>query len=635
MSDIKKTVSSIPHKPGVYRFFGIDDELLYIGKAKDLKNRVSSYFQEGRPKNERLSLMISQIIRIEYTVVATEKESLILEANLIHHLQPRYNVQLKDDKSYVYVRITGGVIPSISIVRRKFDPQSQYFGPYTKKSGIIDTLRTLRTIFPYCQERFEKKRPCSYYTIKQCDGICIGIESRVDYMQKIEQITRVLKGESSLVEAYISDKIQSAVSLSNYELASLWRDRKNILLDTIADQKIVLPVPVDIDLMTIVRQYDESGLGIGSVFVQNIRSGRVININNFLLSGGEGREDCIDFLGRFFGTYYNQQSDKADVIIQSYYIGDSDAGITKDKITADMKEVLESLGDIKVYVNNTFKEGQKQISELLEYSVQNALIYLQRNRLGQKLSMFEENNLFATVVKLQNSLGLSSIPRRIECYDISHLSGTYVYGSMVVFIDGRQSKKHYRLFKTKEQNNDFENHKEVLTRRFERCLSWYRSSYHTTKNPWQLPDLIVVDGGKGQLSSDNSIVKKYKTIFKEEGYPFDVNICALAKKEEEVFVLGHSCPIMLSGDEKHLMQRIRDEAHRFAITNNRKARIKSLSKSRLDSIDGIGPVTKQKLLNTFGSVEEVIQSLTKNPELLYELVGQKMTKKLKDHFGIL
>ncbi|MEM1312028.1 MAG: hypothetical protein AAGF07_01030 [Patescibacteria group bacterium] len=311
--------------------------------------------------------------------------------------------------------------------------------------------------------------------------------------------------------------------------------------------------------------------------------------------------------------------------------------LKKVVLTGKHKDLLEKLSDSELYLRNTFGQNQESISGLMNQGVQNAFVYLQRNKLGQQLSIFEENNLFSTVVDLQNKLGLKDLPRQIECYDISHISGKFVYGSMVTFYDGRPQKKMYKLFKTKEQNNDFENLKEVLKRRFQRAIDWELENQKSPKdkpNPWKLADLIIVDGGKGQLSSDLEVLEEFKKQFKSHGLDFQVEICSLAKREEELFLPYKSEPIIVEGKTRFLIQRIRDEAHRFAITNNRKARLKTIKRSQLDEIAGIGQVTKEKLLKTFGSVENLITSLDRNPELVYELVGKNITQKLKAHFGI-
>ncbi len=323
----KEIIKNLPHKPGVYRFYALDDSILYIGKAKDLKNRVSSYFQEGRPKNQRLTLMISQIKRIEYTVVNSEKESLILEANLIHELQPKYNILLKDDKSYLYVRISNHPIPGIFLTRNKYDPKSIYFGPYTKRAGIWNTIRTLRTIFPFCQEKYPTNRPCQYVSIKQCDGICVGKETKEEYLAKLEQIKKVLRGQTDDVEQFINQKIQAAVEIQNFELAALWRDKLKILKETIIDQKIILPTTQDLDILTLIIEESEDGLQIGSIFVQNIRAGKIINVNNFLLSGTEEEENqenknldeiANNFLQRFVASYYSLRTEQIEVLVRGY-----------------------------------------------------------------------------------------------------------------------------------------------------------------------------------------------------------------------------------------------------------------------------------------------------------------------------
>ncbi len=340
------------------------------------------------------------------------------------------------------------------------------------------------------------------------------------------------------------------------------------------------------------------------------------------------------------------------------------------------KDLLEKLINTEIHLRNTFAVNQQEIGDLLEQGKQNALIYLQRNQLGQRLSIFEENNLFKAVVEIKEKLVLHKIPRRIECYDISHLSGKFVYGSMVTFIDGVASKKNYRLFKTKEQNNDFENHQEVLRRRLQRALDWelesklsqkpeisssignsdlnlISSAVGDKKNSWQLPDLIIVDGGKGQLSADLQISRNFQAKFRENNLEFEVEMVGLAKQEEEVFLpqhldslveirdilpketsFGSEGGVLLAGQAKFLIQRIRDEAHRFAITNNRNARLKTASKSELDNIKGIGQKTKEKLLTTFGSTQNLVDYLYKNPELVYELVGKSIIEKLKKHFGV-
>lgn len=308
--------------------------------------------------------------------------------------------------------------------------------------------------------------------------------------------------------------------------------------------------------------------------------------------------------------------------------------LKRTQISSSQKEVLEKISGNTIYLRNSFNQNQKEIAQLQEQAKQNAFIYLQRNKLGQTLSIFEENNLFASVLDIQKKLNLKKLPRHIECYDISHISGKFVYGSMVTFIDGRPSRKMYKLFKTKEQNNDFENHKEVLKRRLQKALD-FETNPSNTLNPWKLPNLIIVDGGKGQLSGNVEILKHFKSEFEKLNLIFDVEICAIAKREEEIFLPKQQGAVIVEGQTKLLIQRIRDEAHRFAITNNRNARLKTAKKSQLDDIKGVGEKTKEKLLQTFGSTEAIVNALYKNPELVYELVGKNIVEKLKNHFGVI
>ena len=632
----KETIKNIPQKPGVYRYYTEDSQCLYVGKAKRLKARVSSYFQEGRPKNQRLTLMISQIDRIEYTVVESEKEALILEANLIYNLQPKYNVLLKSDKAYTYVRITDDPIPGVYLARKKYDPNSTYYGPYTKRVGINQTLRTLRTIFPYCQSKVPTGKFCNYYKIGMCDGICGGEEDITTYTARLNQLEQVLKGKTDGVVDWLNAKMKEAVELGNYELASLWRDRLKFLTGTINDQKIILPQPMDIDLVSVViEEEDAEGYQIASVFAQDVRDGKMINVNNFLLTGTAEERPELEYTTRFLQGYYAERQPEAEILV-NVFVRREEGDVKRVLLSGDETQFISELIEGSVKQKNTVKENKAKIGELMEQGKQNAVIYLERNRLGQRLSIFEENNLFKTVVDIKESLSLEKIPRRMECYDISHLGGKFVYGSMVTFVDGRPAKKFYKLFKTTERNDDFANHAEVLRRRFERCLKWLvEHEGDNAKNPWKLPDLIVVDGGKGQLSADEVIVEEYKMRFGEENLPFDVELCALAKREEEVFRPNVPGSVILEGDQMFLIQRIRDEAHRFAITNNRKARLRQIQKSELDEIPGVGPKTKQRLLQTFGSVQAVGQALFTNQELVYELVGENVTKKLKQHFGVI
>ena len=361
---ISKALQNLPPLPGVYRFYNSSNELMYIGKAKNLKNRVRSYFQDRyrliESRGQRIDLMVSQIYRLDYTVVSSEKESLILEANLIHSLQPKYNVSLKDDKSYLYVRVTlGDQVPGIFLCRQKYDPKSLYFGPYTKKVGIAELIRVVRQIFPFCQEKRISGRPCEYVGLHLCEGVCIGKEDLEDYRAKIDQIVKILSGQTKLVKNFIQDKMKQAVSTENYALASLWRDRLSVLDETIIDQKVVLSEALDIDLITLVLEKQEDGLILGSVFYQAIRDGKVNNVLNYLLSGAESLPENstkseadlneelgteVEFLSRFFLSFYYKMLDLPESLyLQAFWRDKVTGSIQICDLNSAEKEVLEAL----------------------------------------------------------------------------------------------------------------------------------------------------------------------------------------------------------------------------------------------------------------------------------------------------
>lgn len=319
-------ISKIPHKPGVYRYYSESKELLYVGKAKDLRNRVSSYFQESRVHNQRTYIMVNQIYAIEYTIVETEKEALLLEANLIYSLQPRFNILLKDEQNYLYTRFTyGDEIPTVQVERKKTSPKYTYYGPFFSRFRIEQVLRTLRMIFPYCGKRKFDGRPCEYVAIGQCDGICMQKEGLESYQEKLRQIENIFQGKTEEATQFIERKMLSAIQDQNFELAGFWRDRKNLLeamfQRNFSDQKMVLPAPDTLDIITLVVEREVDGNSLGSVFVQSIRNGKMVNVNNFLLTGSEIEESQSieqEYLERFLKSYYVFQKTEYPVIIQTY-----------------------------------------------------------------------------------------------------------------------------------------------------------------------------------------------------------------------------------------------------------------------------------------------------------------------------
>ncbi|GAB4143088.1 MAG: hypothetical protein OHK0017_00010 [Patescibacteria group bacterium] len=331
-SNLENTLKNLPDLPGVYRFYDAMGNLLYVGKAISLRNRVRSYFQNStnllETRGQRIELMVAQVDRIDFTVVNNERESLLLEANLIHSLQPKYNVNLKDDKAYTFVRVNiHDPIPTPSLVRQKYDPRSVYFGPYTRRANIEDILRTIRQIFPYCQERRPTGKPCFFTKLHQCDGICAGLETREDYMQKINQIINILSGKTNEVQEFIQQKIMEAVELQNYALASLWRDRLQNLSRTIQEQQVVLSEPRDLDVITLILENQEDGKVIASLFYESIRKGKINNVLNYLLNGT---------------TYPSLKSDNSQSVNQEYQL-EIDSDTTNANLLQEFKKEQNNL----------------------------------------------------------------------------------------------------------------------------------------------------------------------------------------------------------------------------------------------------------------------------------------------------
>jgi len=321
-----EVIKKVPHKPGVYRYYDEAGLLLYVGKAKDLRNRVSSYFQDSRVHNQRTYIMVNQIAKIEYTLVSSEKEALLLEANLIFSLQPRFNILLKDEQNYLYVRFTySDEIPGVFIERRKTSPKYTYYGPFFSRYRIAEILRTVRMILPYCSKRHTDGKPCEYVALGQCDGICIGKESPTDYLERLKQIEKLFIGKTEEVEEYIEKRIISAVDHQDFELAGFWRDRKALLADmfrrNFGEQKMVLPAPDTLDIVTLVIEKNTDGSSLASVFVQSIQEGKMVNVNNFLLSGSDAedtQELYQEYLERFLKSYYIFQQTNHPVLVQAF-----------------------------------------------------------------------------------------------------------------------------------------------------------------------------------------------------------------------------------------------------------------------------------------------------------------------------
>lgn len=592
---LSKKLQGLPQKPGVYIFKDAHGLVLYVGKTVKLKNRVSSYFKKdgGDNRGVRIQYMISQIADLDYTVTDNELECLILENNFIKQLKPKYNVLLRDDKNYIFVKINisagggsafGGKdeIPTISYDRRTLDKSARYFGPYTSGTAIKDTLRLVRKIFPYCANKKIGLKPCFYYHIGKCPGVCIGKITLEEYREHyIKKIILFLDGRQSEILKELQHQMRSFAQTKQYEKAAKVRDQIFTLNRVLERQKLVYPKKIDQDVFSLFAD----GSTCINLFI--IRSGKLIQKENFILDNTK-QLPAGEILEQFLPKYYLDASNPPKEILLPVKIDENELHLAF--IGRKFPKILVP------------SRGSKE--KLIKLGAENARQYLESTT-DKKL--LEEARLLSSLKELQRVLNLPELPGRIEAYDISNIQGTNPVGSMIVFDFARPKKGDYRKFKInkKQTPDDFAMMREMLERRF--------------KNDWPKPDLILIDGGKGQLSSAVQILKQYKLT---------IPIIGLAKRLEEIFLPAQKNPIVLPPNSiaLFLLQRIRDEAHRFAVKYHRQLRTKGSLTSALDQISGIGQAKKKLLLQKFGSAQKVREaSLTE----LATIVGSKTAEKLK------
>lgn len=585
-------LQKMPHKPGVYLFKADTGVVLYIGKALDLKNRVSQYFHkdaggkhigDGRPQ---IPFLMADAITLEHIITDNEWESLVLENTLIKKHRPKYNIKLRDDKNYAFIKIDFETeIPQIYVVRNPDTKNAKYFGPYSSAYKIRETLRLLRKIFPYCANKEVGTRPCFYYFLHRCPGVCIGKVSLTDYKAVINKIALFLSGKISLAKKEIKSQMVVASQHKLFERAAELRDQLNSLEIIDERQKVVFTRKVNWDFISYYSASDKTAV---NVFL--IRDGKLNDKKEFIL------ED----------TLQKQGSEIISAFIPNYYLPNSvlQQDLPKKIFVQDMpdeKTILNSLGKrIKI---SAPKRGKK--AQLIKLGSENAKDYF-LSWIKDQASEIAKTTL--ALGELQKVLQLKKVPMRIECFDISNIQGTNSVASMVVFESGKPKKSDYRKFKIKVDGkpDDFAMMRETLTRRF--------------KTDWPLPDLLVIDGGKGQLNAVSEVLLAAN---------LDIPIIGLAKKEEEIFLPKKTDPIKLpkSDSALQLLQRLRDEAHRFAITFHKSLRSKEAYRSKLDQIAGIGPKKKKLLIKTFGSVAN-INSASK--EDLAKIIGEKLAQTIKN-----
>ena len=550
MDILQEKLKTLPDAPGVYLMKDARGKIIYVGKARVLKNRVRQYFQSGKNHGAKVKAMVAKIADFETIITATEVEALILECNLIKKHRPRYNISLKDDKSYPYLKLTAEDFPRIILTRRVIHDGSRYFGPYTSGLAVKETLALLRKIFPLRTCKTFAKRPCLEFHIKRCLAPCANKISCEDYMQFVKSAEKFLEGRTAQIERELSAQMIDAAENLNFEQAARLRDILSAIKKVTEKQKIVTEVG-DADAIGLARLDGET---CAQIFF--IREGKVTGRENFLLNGATDETDA-QAVTEFIKQYYSRAQISAAEILLPVTLPDDDL------------KILGEWLDVKLIEP---KRGVKR--SLVEMANQNAEKFLTEESARRQL---KNAQTVGAVEELKNFLNLPRLPRRMECFDISHIQGAETVASMVVFEDGAPDKKSYRRFKirsTEGKPDDFLSMQEVTSRR-----------YTSTDN---LPDLIVIDGGIGQLNSALEIIRG-------------------AKQFELIFVEGSSVPIELPKDSQalKLMQRIRDEAHRFAITYHRKLRRKRNLKSELDNVAGIGAKRRTELFKAFGTLAKI------------------------------
>ena len=569
---VAEKLKLLPDSPGVYLMKDARGKIIYVGKAIVLKNRVRQYFQSSRNQAPKVRAMVSHIADFETIMTANEVESLILEANLIKKHRPRYNIRLKDDKSYPYVKVTvQEEYPRVFITRRVLRDGARYFGPYTNVTALRDSLKLLKRLFPLRTCRTMPDRPCLEYHIKRCLAPCVGKVTEEDYRSMIRAVLLFLEGRTDDVERELEHRMQLAAEAYHFETAARLRDQLTAVRKAAERQNIVTGAG-DQDAIGMAR----SAAGV-CVQIFFIRGGKMIGREHFLLRGSEEESDA-DILRAFLEQYYNQATFVPREVLLPHTI---------DAVGQEIIErwLAEKKGGGKVALL-TPQRGTKR--DIVVMATGNAEKFLADEETRRSLA--DEQTLGA-VEELGRYLGLKRPPYRMECFDISHNQGQETVASMVVFEGGMPKKSDYRRFKIRSAEgkpDDFLSMREVTTRRY------------VGLPEDELPDLIIIDGGKGQLSSALEIIRN------EAGHK-DVPVVGLAKQFELVFTEGNSEPVELPrrSQSLYLIQRIRDEAHRFAITFHRKLRGKRNLVSVLDHIVGVGPKRRQALWAHFGTLDKI------------------------------
>jgi excinuclease ABC subunit C len=653
---LRAVLRRLPTGPGVYLMKNASGRVLYVGKADALRSRVRSYFAERGPEDARIARMVTEIADVDYIVTDTVSEAYLLESNLIKEHRPRFNIRLRDDKSYPFVKITlGEDFPRIVRTRRLVRDGSRYFGPYASASSVDETLKLLRKIFPFrtCNLDIPEgkrvlDRPCLLYFINRCQGPCIQAVEKAPYRKTIGQIVDFLDGRQEPIAAQLRREMESNADALRYEAAATARDKLRAVERTMEQQKMAAFSRAEHDVIGMAREEDDACFQ-----VMQVRNGKLIGREHFIVEGARDVTEA-EVLGSFLQQYYASTDAVPRAILAPLMPSGAE----------DLATYLADRRGVQVTISVP-ERGEKR--RLVALATQNAVEALERERAEWLADTAKRDEALG---ELAAALELPRLPERIECYDMSNIQGTSAVGSMVVFIDGKPEPREYRRFRIRSGDtpDDFRMMAEVLRRRFSRVAKLRNetgalslaevgadeapegdgepdepvdldpdagpiqsngngaSARGRREAGWAVPDLVIVDGGKGQLSAA-------VTALGDLGIT-DIPLSGLAKRFEELYLPGRSAPVVLPRRSQalYLVQRVRDEAHRFAITYHRDVRGKRALHSELDDIEGIGPGRKKALLRRFGSVRR-IRDASVDEVAAIPGISRALAERLKAHLA--
>ncbi|MFC2005792.1 excinuclease ABC subunit UvrC [Chloroflexota bacterium] len=606
---ITEQLKQLPASPGVYLMRDAEGNILYVGKAANLHHRIRSYFGTSQKLSPKLQRMVAQVNDLDFFVTNSEQEALILECNLIKRHHPHYNVRLKDDKSFPYLKINlNEDWPRVYVTRRLEENGGQYFGPFASAKSVRQTMKVLKGIFPFrsCSRAITGSdlRPCLDYHIHHCLGPCIGVVSKQEYADVIKQVILFLEGKQEMIVQGLKSKMKKAAEVLDFEKATLLRDQIQAIDRVIEGQKIATTIRGEQDVIAFASDKDRA-----YVQVFFIRSGKLIGRESFSLQGTSS-EEPKQIMSSFIKQFYGSTPYIPPLLLLQHPLEDRTV----------IENWLQSKRGARVHIQVPYRGNKKQLVKIV---AENAEQGLQQLKVKQQAT---PSVLTAALAEIEEKLQLPCLPSRVECYDISNIQGMSAVGSMVVFDKGKPKPSQYRRFKIKTVSgaNDYAMLQEVLRRRFKR-VSTESSDTAANASAWAvLPDLVLIDGGKGQLNTALSVMQEIGAG--------SVPAASLAKENEEIFIPQRAEAIILprSSPGLQLLQRLRDEAHRFALVYHQKIRKKNTFTSLLDTIPGIGPNRKRALLRHFGSVRAIREASTEELAATRG-ISQSLAQKIKEH----